>query len=289
MLNWQRAGIAGLALCTVAPAAADPAPDAVLAQAGGFTYTGANLADALAIDAGVLETPLSEAERTRIQEIVVHGFKEAPDKVAKAFPAIHRNAELYRHGSAMEQALAREAHWEAVLKAAPTDRIVAQWLDVMRQHGTVVAEGDGMVVTKPELQAMFASDDIVAEVAGQPKPADSDHDALAAGLPDRFAAMKPEEKARYAHAERRHAALLQNILAYSDLRAKAVTLIKASVHKPEDVAPEARALEDDGMRFAEEIARFNQQQAAIAGLDYKTKTTAEGINFASRKFLGQGP
>jgi hypothetical protein len=289
MLNWQRAGIAGLALCAVAPAAADPAPDAVLAQAGGFTYTGANLADVLAIDAGVLETPLSEAERARIQEIIIDGFKEAPDKVAKAFPAIHRNAELYRHGSLMEQSVAREAHWEAVLKAAPTDRIVAQWLDIMRHHGTVVVEGDGLVVTKPELQAMFASDDLVAEVAGQPKPAESEHAALAAGLPDRFAAMNPEEKTRYAHAERRRAALLQNILAYSDLRAKAVTLIKGAVHKPEDVAPEARSLEDDGMRFAEEIARFSQQQAAIAGLDYKTKTTAEGINFASRKFLGQGP
>ncbi len=283
MLKWQAAGIAGLALCAAAPAAADE----VLAQAGGLSYTKANLADVLAIDAGVLESPLSEAERARIQAIVLEGFKEAPDKVAKSFAAVHNNAELYRHGSAMDQALAREAHWEAVLKAAPNDRIVAQWLDVMRQHGTVVVEGDGMVVTKPELQAMFATEDLVAEVAGQPKPAD--HDAITAGLPERFAALKPEEKARFAHAERRHAALLQNILAYTDLRAKAVTLIKGAVHKPEDVAPEARSLEDDGMRFAEEIARFSQQQAAIAGLDVKTKTTAEGINFASRKFLGQGP
>ena len=288
MLNWKQAGIAGLALCAAAPAVADPAPGEVLAQAGGLSYTRANLADVLAIDTGVLESPLSEAERARIQQIVLESFREAPDKVAKSFAAIHNNAELYRHGSAMEQALAREAHWEAVLKAAPTDRIVAQWLDVMRQHGTVVVEGDGMVVTKPELQAMFASEDLVAEVAGQPKPASAERDALTAGLPERFATLKPEEKARYAHAERRHAALLQNILAYSDLRAKAVTLIKTAVHKPEDVAPEARALEDDGMRFAEAIARFGQQQAAIAGLDYKTKTTAEGINFASRKFLGQG-
>ena len=286
MLNWKLAGIAGLALS--AAAAADPAPSEVLAQAGGLSYTGANLADVLAIDAGVLESPLSDAERIRVQQIVVEGFKEAPDKVAKSFAAIHNNAELYRHGSAMEQALAREGHWEAVLKAAPTDRIVAQWLEIMRQHGTVIVEGDGMVVTKPELQAMFASEDLVAEVAGQPKPAAAERDALTVGLPERFAALKPEEKARYAHAERRRAALLQNILAYGDLRAKAVTLIKTAVHKPEDVAPEARSLEDDGMRFAEEIARFSQQQAAIGGLDYKTKTTAEGINFASRKFLGQG-
>ena len=284
MLSWKAAGLAGLALCAAAPAAADE----VLAQASGLSYTGANLADVLAIDAGVLESPLSDAERIRVQQIVVEGFKEAPDKVAKSFAAIHNNAELYRHGSAMEQALAREGHWEAVLKAAPTDRIVAQWLEIMRHHGTVVVEGDGMVVTKPELQAMFASEDLVAEVAGQPKPAAAERDALTASLPERFAALKPEEKARYAHAERRRAALLQNILAYSDLRAKAVTLIKTAVHKPEDVAPEARSLEDDGMRFAEEIARFSQQQAAIGGLDYKTKTTAEGINFASRKFLGQG-
>src|SRR6202012_3269250 len=196
MLSWKAAGLAGLALCAAAPAGADE----VLAQAGGVSYTKANLADVLAIDAGVLESPLSAAEQARIQAIVLDGFKEAPDKVAKSFAAVHNNAELYRHGSAMEQALAREAHWEAVLKAAPNDRIVAQWLDVMRQHGTVVVEGDGLAVTKPELQAMFATEDLVAEVAGQPKPAD--RDALIAGLPERFAALKPEEKARFAHAER---------------------------------------------------------------------------------------
>ena len=275
----------GLALCAIAPTAAAE----VLAQAGGYSYTDANLADVLAIDTGVLESPLSDAERSRIQQIILDGFREAPDKVAKSFAAVHRNAELYRHGPLYEQATAREAHWEAVLKAAPTDRLVAQWLAIMRQHGTVVVEGDGLVVTRPELDAMVASDDLVAEIAGQPKTSAAERAKLAADLPQRFAAMPPEEEARYAHAERRHAALLQDILADAALRAKAVTLIKGAVHGPDDVAPEARSLEDDGMRFAEMIDHFTAQQAAISGLDFKTKSTINGINFASRKFLGQGP
>jgi hypothetical protein len=283
MLNWKWAGLAGLALC-----AAAPPPTEVLMQAGGFTYTRANLDDVLAIDAGVLETPLSDDERTRIQQIVLEGFREAPEKIVKSFAAVHRNAELYRNGPPIEKATAREAHWEAVLKAAPSDRIVAQWLDVMHHHGTIVAEGDGLVVTKPELQAMFASEDLVAEVAGQPKPSQADRDAEIAALPARFAALPLPEKARYAHAERRRAALLVHILAYSDLRAKAVTLIKDKVHAPGDVTPEARALEDDGMRFAAAIDRFGQNMAAIGGVGYQGQTNAEGINFASRKFLGQG-
>jgi len=174
------------------------------------------------------------------------------------------------------------------VKAAPSDRFLAQWLGLMRHHTPVLAEGDGMVVTGPELAAMFATEDDVADIGGQPRRAAAERAALAQSLAARFAGMPAAEKAQYAHAERRRAALQANIFAYDDLRAKAVGLIKAAVHKPEDVPPEARKLEADGMQFVEAFQRFAGQQAQAMQMMGKLNSV-EGINFASRKFLGQGP
>jgi hypothetical protein len=278
---------AAAALLIAAPASADPAPGEVLARAGGLAYTTANLSDVLALDEGVLESPLSGEERAAVQDILVAEFQAKPAEIAKFAPVLHQNAELFRHGRVYEQAVARESYWESVLKQAPTDRFIAAWLEIMRRHAPILAEGGGMVVTQPELAAMFATEDVVAEMAGQPRRSAADRKALAEALAAHFAAMPAAEKATYAHAERRRAALLGNILAYSDLRAKAVGLVKAAVHGPEDVPPEARSLENDGMQFAEIGERFTAQQVqVIQGIG--KLNSVEGINSATRQFWGQG-
>ena len=278
---------AAAALLIAVPASADPAPGDVLARAGGFTYTAGHLADVLAVDEGVLESPLGAEERATVQDILIAEFQANPAQSAKFGPVMHTNAELFRHGPAYDQAVAREAYWEAVLKQAPSDRFIAAWLDIMRKHAPILAEGDGMVVTRPELAAMLATDDDIAEMAGQPRRSAAERQAFAAALTTRFAALPAEEKATYAHAERRRAALLGNILAYSDLRAKAVGLVKAAVHGPEDVPPEARRLENEGMKFAEVGERFAAQQGQVMQGMGKLNSV-EGINSATRQFWGQG-
>ena len=222
-----------------------------------------------------------------MRAIAIAQFNADPEKVTKGFAGMHNVAVIFASASLVEKTSERERLWEGVIKTAPTDRFAADSLALMRHHGTVLAEGDGLVVTKPELEAMFTSEDLVAEVAGQPHPSAQDRAQIASSLGGRFAALSPEEKDHYAHAELRWAALRQHILSDPALRAKAVALIKNAVHKPEDVAPEARMLEGEGMKFVAMMNRFTSQAAQISGLESQ-QMNVEGINFASRKFLGMG-
>ena len=277
---------APLALLAAQHAAADPTAGTI-AQSGRFTYTAVSFNDTIAVYEGLLESQLSAEERDQLRAIAIAQFNADPEKVTKGFAGMHNVAVIFASASLVEKTSERERLWEGVIKTAPTDRFAADSLALMRHHGTVLAEGDGLVVTKPELEAMFTSEDLVAEVAGQPHPSAQDRAQIASSLGGRFAALSPEEKDHYAHAELRWAALRQHILSDPALRAKAVALIKNAVHKPEDVAPEARMLEGEGMKFVAMMNRFTSQAAQISGLESQ-QMNVEGINFASRKFLGMG-
>ena len=112
--------------------------------------------------------------------------------------------------------------------------------------------------------------------------------AFAQALPARFASMSPQERQQLAFADQRWVALQSPILNHTDLRAKAVSLVKQNVHGPADVATEARSLENDGLEFHAGMQKFAEHMAQIGNLGYQGKTQADGINFATRKFMGQG-
>ena len=107
-------------------------------------------------------------------------------------------------------------------------------------------------------------------------------------LPAAFAKMMPVEQEQVAHAERRWNAM-QFLYRYNDLRAIALKDIKANVHGPADVACEARSLETTGLVFLGKMSQFAAHMAQIGGLGYTMRTRPEGINIATRKFMGQGP
>jgi hypothetical protein len=107
-------------------------------------------------------------------------------------------------------------------------------------------------------------------------------------LPAAFAKMTPVEQEQVAHAERRWNAM-QFLYRYNDLRAIALKEIKANVHGPADVACEARSLETTGLVFLGKMSQFAAHMAQIGGLGYTMRTRPEGINIATRKFMGQGP
>jgi hypothetical protein len=152
----------------------------------------------------------------------------------------------------------------------------------------MIVTANGLVVTSHEVDAMFASSDLIAEIAGQPKSTAEQRAAFTKSLPARFPQMSATEQEQIAHAERRAIAARGTIFAYTDLRAKAATQIHANVHGADDVPKEARRLEDWGMKFVDTLHTFAQRQAAISGEQAKLNSV-RGINFATRKFMGQGP
>jgi hypothetical protein len=176
------------------------------------------------------------------------------------------------------------SHWIG----AASDPATAVWLAMVKRHSPSIVVSGNLVVTHRQLDAMFASDDWVAQAAGLPTSTPATRAAYAAALPAKFAAMPLVEKQRFALADQRWAALLSPILDHSDLRAKAVSIVHQNVHGPADVATQARSLENDGIEFHVEIAQFMQHMAQVSGVGYQGTTNANAINFASRKFLGEG-
>jgi hypothetical protein len=70
------------------------------------------------------------------------------------------------------------------------------------------------------------------------------------------------------------------VLDHSDLKLIAENEVHQHVHGPQDVYTEARALEDVGVRFNNEMAQFTRNMGAISGLDFQTKSNINNLNFA---------
>jgi hypothetical protein len=259
-----------------------------LVRAGQYAYTQESLDDVTDIDAGVLESPLSADEQAQLRSIVIDEFQNDPAKIAKILPQTHRVADVFRSGAAMDRAFMRELDWELSVKLAPKDPFVARWLALAERHAPLVARSDSFVVTPRAIAAFFSSSDCVAALAGQPKSTPEARAAYVRSLPAIFPHMTLAEQEQLAHAERRWLAT-QFLYGFTDLRATALQEIKQKVHSPADVAPEARSLENTGMKFITTMNTYMQHFAAIGGMAYKGQTTAQGINFATRKFWGQGP
>lgn len=288
----QAKTLAILAIFSVAAAlateAATPQNQAIIARSGRYVYTEASLQDILDVDTGVLESPLTSAEQAQIRALVIDEFNRDPAKIASVLATLHNVAIMFRSGQLYDRAVAREKDWEITLQKAPSDPIAARSLEIMRKHTPIIASANGLVVTSHEIDAMFASSDIIAQVAGQPKSTPEQRAAFTRSLPGRFAQLSPIEQEQIAHAERRVLALRGTIYAYTDLRAKAEAQIHTNVHGPEDVPKEARRLEDWGIKFADTMHTYAQREAAISAEEAKLNSV-RNINFATRKFMGQGP
>ena len=284
--------LAILAIFSVAAAlaaeAATPQGQAIIARSGRYLYTEASLQDILDVDTGVLESPLTSAEQAQIRALVIDEFNRDPAKIASVLPTLHNVAIMFRTGQPYDRAVAREKDWEVTLQKAPSDPIAARSLEIMRKHTPIIASANGLVVTSHEIDALFASSDLIAEIAGQPKSTPEQRAAFAKSLPGRFSQLSPAEQEQLAHAERRASSLRGTIFAYTDLRAKAANQIHANVQSSADVPKEARRLEDWGMKFEDSMHTFAQRQAAISGEQAKLNSVRD-INFATRKFMGQGP
>jgi hypothetical protein len=272
---------------TTTPVGNGTASQAVIARSGRYVYPESSLNDLLDIDSAVLESPLSATEQAQIRALAIDEFNRDPAKIAAVLPQVHNAAQLFRTGRPFEKAVAREKDWENMVKQAPSDPIAARALDIMSKHVPIIVTGNGLVVTAHQVNALFTSSDIIAEMSGQPKSTPQQRMAYLKALPAQFPKMTPVEQEQVAHAERRLVAAVSCIYYYSDLRAKATAQVRNNVHGPDDLPREARRLEDWGIKFEDTFQTYMNRQAAINGQTPK-QLSAEQINIATRQFMGQG-
>lgn len=259
----------------------------VLARSGTYVFTQQNLEDVRLIDACVLDTPLSPAEEQETRENILGQFRGNPAAFAKNLPQTQKYAQILRTGSQTERLMLSTVLWSRWI-AATSDPTVARWVAIVKRHSPAIVASGNLVVTGRQIDAMFASNDWVAQTAGLPVSTPASRAAYAKALPAKFAAMTPAEKQQLVFADQRWAMLQEPILDHSDLRAKAVSLVHSNVHGPGDIPAEARSLENAGLEFHAAMAQFVSNMGQISGIGASGKMNADSINFASRKFLGMG-
>ena len=251
MLKSLGTALLALAWCVAGPALAEigGSGDQVLARSGAYAYGGANFATVLALYEAVLESPLGPGERARLQAIGVAEFNARPREVSDGYPKIRQLLDILKSGTEVRRAALRELIWEHLIQSERTDPFSAQTLDLMRHHVRIVAEGGGMVVTEPELDALFAAEDDVAHLGGLARQGGAQRSALRAEIAGRFAALPKAEQEKYAHAETRRALLLGRLAGSPAARARLGAEIRQAVHSPSDLDREVAALEDRAVQL----------------------------------------
>jgi hypothetical protein len=273
---------------TFAQGTASPTPN-VISRAGDNVLTTEDMEDLRILDASVLDTPLSPEEQQQARQNIVNQFQKNSAAFTKARPATHQLAEMMRHGSLSERTEISMRLWANWNARSETDPATRWWVAMVRRHNPPILQNGDLVITRIQINGLFADDDWVAQTAGLSPSTEASRAAYVRELPAKFAAMPQEEKMKLARADVRWFDLHDPVLDHNDLRQIAVNQVHERVHGQQDVYSEARNLEDVGVRFNTEMAQFAHNMAAIGNMDFKTKSNINNLNFANRLFQGKGP
>lgn len=244
--------------------------------------------DIAVIDASVLETPLDEKEQAEGRDTIVSQYRQNPKGFMQGLEVEHKLAEALLHGTQAEQMQARTIAWLGWLGARQNNPHAARWVATVRRHNSPIAAAGGIEVTNRQLDAMFVSNDWVAQAANLPLSAEASRAEFARELPARFAAMTQAERLQLALADLRWDAV-QGVIGFG-LRDKAVEIVHQNVHGPKDVAMGARHLENAALEFEIGMAKLNQQMwsrsiAIMGGVGQGQ--VAESMNMAQDRFEGK--
>jgi hypothetical protein len=240
------------------------------------------------IDASVLDTPLDANEEGEGRDTIVTQYRQNPTAFVKSLEIEHKLAGVLLHGSPAEQLQARTIAWLGWLGAAQSSPHAARWVATVKRHNLTIASANGVAVTNRQLDAMFVSNDWVAQAANLPLSTEESRAAFRRELPARFAAMTQAERLQLALADLRWDAL-RGVIGFG-LQAKAVEIVHQNVHSSRDVPMGARHLENAAIQFDQGLAQFNKQMAArtiaiMGGVGQGA--VAESMNMAQDRFEGK--
>ena len=166
----------------------------ILARTPSCVATAGDVEDILVMDGAVLETPLTPPEVDAGRARILSQFRSNPVGACKGLPLAHKAAEIVRHGSLAERTELGAELWAGWLLNAAHDKTTAEWVAVVTQHNPPIVTGDGLTVSKLQLDAMFASNDWVAGTANLPVSTAESRKAFVRELRGKFAALPPAQK-----------------------------------------------------------------------------------------------
>ncbi len=317
--RWMTVGAAGLAMLVgwfvlaesapalnstapVVPSISDAQTAGVLASTRNATLAAAKLVGAgtagspltvqdieeiAVIDASVLDTPLDANEQAEGRDTIATQYRQNPTAFVKSLEIEHKLAGVLLHGSPAEQLQARTIAWLGWLGAAQSSPLATRWVATVKRHNLTIATANGVAVTNRQLDAMFVSNDWVAQAANLPLSTEQSRAAFRRELPARFPATQAKQL-QLALADVRWDAL-RGVIGFG-LQATAVEIVHQNVHSSRDVPMGARHLENAAIQFDQGLAEFNKQMAArtiaiMGGVGQGA--VAESMNMAQDRFEGK--
>jgi len=151
----------------------------------------------------------------------------------------------------------REAAWAALakndggfreLQNDPAGKVVLK-------YNPVIVKAPGMIVTRLNVECLFASNTLVAQIAGVAPPRQSEKDECLRDLPSRFSSLTKEQQEFFRQAETR-LARFQEMYRSGFIGPSVVAEIKKTVHSPKDVPDRARALENTAFKYEAAVNRI---------------------------------
>jgi hypothetical protein len=260
--------------------------DPVVAEAGGLSLSAHDVSDVREIYSLLLEHSLTTAEGAAIDSVIVERFKQDPATFVRSEPDDRKGIANYVNGTPTERERWRMIVWDNLLKRAQTDSLSARILDVLKKDPTVLIAEPTVVIRQPQLDAQFASNDVVADLAHLPRSNAAERTQAAQSLAAHYGSLSDAQKTRLREAELRWELLQEFVLACNGPREQAVVAVQHTVRSPADIPAAADTLEVAAAKFT----ALRQQQAMhslmLAGVAYVGQSQIAALHAAQPNLGG---
>lgn len=244
-----------LCLCAVAKSA----PNTVVVTSGTYQLTEGMLEQGMYFSQFLAGQRFSAPDLAAMREGLISVFRKQPAKEVVGYKALAQIVPLLQKTrSSLAIAKVREAAWGAFAQDPagfrefqndPAGKIVLK-------YNPVIVNANGMVVTRVSVDSLFASNSLVAKIAGVTPPPQSEEDECLRVLPSRFSSLTRDQQEFFRQAESR-LARFQEMYANGFIRDSVVSEVKKTVRSPKDVPDRARALENTAFKYEAAMNRIS--------------------------------
>lgn len=240
---------------------ATSAPNTVVATSGNHQLTEGMLEQAIYFGQFLVGQRFSPPDIATMRAGLISTFRSEPAREAAGYQALAQIVPVLRSTrSSLEIAKVREAAWAAFAKdpagfrrfqSDPAGKIILK-------YNSVIVNADGMIITRLNVDSLFASNVLVAKIAGVSPPTQSEIDECVRVLPARFASLSRDQKEFFRQSESR-LARFQEMYASGFIGPSVVSEIKKTVHSPKDVPDRARAMENTAFKYEAAVNRITSK------------------------------
>ena len=231
------------------PLVAQTAESAVT-TAGNQRLTATNVNDLVELIEFLIGGKISPDEKRAMTQFAIQEFHKDPATEANGYRDLNLTIQkLRRMQNPVERARLRQKLWPTVYFGAKEKKL-AVLLDVLQRHSRVLAEDPASktLVTSHDVEALFASNDFVAQLAGRPSLSREQKPDLVARLPKIYSALSAQQKEFLRYGDLRWTALRTVWPRLSEQRRQGLAAVmKETVKNPQQVPEAARVLETRAM------------------------------------------